>query len=121
MKRFFIIISLMVLVFVMVVAQGCQTAYNVSTNPDFGISEDDFVLVGDYLREIGASEISVEAANEMNHSLKKNSESQEIKSTWQFLVDFVQNGSSEEPVIVEFGDNSTLTIRLDSPWEDIGG
>lgn len=69
---------------------------------------------------MGASAISVEAANAMNHSLIMNSETQEIKSQWNIIVEYVK-GSAEESVILEVGDDSTLTIRLDSTWEDICG
>lgn len=121
MKRFSSIIAAILTILIILAAQGCQ-AQTVPGNS--GVSKDDLTMVNNYLKGIGSKEISMETAAEINNALNKNSQTKEIKSDWQFLVEYVKNETSAQPesldYTIDFGDDD-FTLNLASGWEKIGG
>ncbi len=117
MKRLFLLPVLAVMLTAVVMLAGCEAQQSVS--------EDGMELVNAYLTGAGAEEMPPEGAAAMNRSLMQNTETDEIVSSWQLLVDYVRRVTSgEEPpssYTVEAGPGSSVGFDMDNVWEHIGG
>ena len=74
------------------------------------ISMDDLDMVNEYIKGVGADEMTFEAAEDFNNRMQKNLKTDESKSVWQLIVDFVRNeasdGAKELDYSIEFKDSS---------------
>lgn len=128
MKRYKYLSLLIILLIIFVtISQGCsQQAVDAnakqSGNQKSGISKDDLAMVNEYLKGIGSKEISLDAVEDINHSINENTQTHEIKSDWQFLVEYIRNEKSAEPAILDYSFEfceDTFTMRIDNIWEKI--
>ena len=99
----------LVLLLTLLILMGCEPS---SEAAESGIEPDNLKLVNIYLMDLGSPEMSVDDAMAMKHSLLDNSQTKEIKTDWQLLVDYIRNAQSDEPVTldygIEFGDGQFL-------------
>lgn len=74
------------------------------------ISMDDLDMVNEYIKGVGADEMTFEVAEDFNNRIQKNLKTDESKSAWQLIVDFVRNeaseGAKELDYLIEFKDSS---------------
>ncbi len=87
------------------------------------VSEHDLEMVNFYAQSSGAEPISLDAAEDMNKSLMKNTQTGDVKTSWQLLVDYVINANSEEHEPLDYQiefDGSTYTMNSENTWEKVG-
>ena len=103
-----------VLTFMTVLALGCAKQVESSSNessqqPEVSmeatvdenaekaeISMDDYAMVNEYIRSVGANEIPVIALDGITNVRFKNTVTNEIKNNWQLVVDYIRNETSEK-------------------------
>jgi hypothetical protein len=87
------------------------------------ISREDLKLVNAYVSEAGADPISLETAEEINHWLLQNTQTREIKTSWQLVVDYVRNEQGAEPEPLGYAivfEGSSFGIEGNEVWEPVG-
>ncbi len=108
-----VFLCLMAVIFLSLAMVGCTPA---------PVSEHDLEMVNFYAQSSGAEPISLDAAEEMNKSLMKNTQTGDVKTSWQLLVDYVINANSEEHEPLDYEivfDGETYTMTAESTWEKI--
>lgn len=87
------------------------------------VSRADLKKVNRYIEERGAGTIQRWDAEYFGEHVWENSETYEIKTTWELVVDFVDNAESEEPqdlgYVIVF-DRAGFGIEENEVWERIG-
>lgn len=117
MKRFGYLIAAL-LILILLVAQGCQA------QTSSGVSKDDLTMVNNYLKGINSKEMSMNDATDISHTINENSQTNEKKSDWQFLVDYIRNQTNAKLATLDYSidfSSDSFQINLDKAWERIGG
>lgn len=94
--------------------QGCS---------DTNINKEELSTVNSYIEQLGYKEkIGIDSAVAMSQSINQNKNTQVKKSDWEFVVDFVENQLSDNPIEldydVQFYDGS-FSIDASSDWESL--
>jgi len=110
---------LFLLAAVVLLAAVCQGCGAEST-----VSRADLKMVNAYIAEQGAEEMNKKDAESMDKQVLQNKDSQEIKTAWALIVNFVENAESEEPVELGYAivfDRASFSIADNDVWEHVGG
>ena len=111
-----ILLLLAAVVLLAAVCQGCGAKS--------AVSRADLKKVNAYIEAQGAEKMDREDAESMDRQLLQNKDSQEIKTTWALVVDFVDNAKSEEPKDLGYAivfDRASFSIADNDVWEHVGG
>ncbi len=130
-----------VLTFMTVLALGCAKQVESSSNessqqPEVSmeatvdenaekaeISMDDYAMVNEYIRSVGANEIPVIALDGITNVRFKNTVTNEIKNNWQLVVDYIRNETSEKKRELDYSiifEDSCFSLEDNENWKCIG-
>lgn len=89
------------------------------------VDSDDLAAFNQLALDSGAEVITLEKAEDLNMYLYKNKTTDEIKSCWQLVVDYIHNTNSDEQSVmdyaVEFNKGGfDVSIKDNDTWEFLG-